>query len=91
MVEETFIDVQRHASQEVPSAPIPAPKTGGTFEVDSNVVKGKYSQYPARPDERIMLKANSFTYPGDHNNHCTKLWNVSLGSHGKNDLFSSGW
>ncbi|KAI4122571.1 MAG: hypothetical protein LQ347_006459 [Umbilicaria vellea] len=39
MAEETVIDVQRHAGQEVPSAPIPAPKTGDTFEVVENVVK----------------------------------------------------
>ena len=56
MAKETVIDIQRHAAQEVLSAPIPAPKTGGTFEVDENVVKGKHSEHLAKPHERTMLK-----------------------------------
>ena len=47
----SVIDVQRHAGQDVPAAPIPAPKTGSTFEVDENVVKGKQSEYLARLDK----------------------------------------
>ena len=51
MSKEAITDVQRHAGQEVPTAPIPAPITGDTFDMDENVVKGKHSEYLEKPDE----------------------------------------
>ena len=35
------LDVERHGGELTPSEPIQTPQTGGTFELDANVVNGR--------------------------------------------------
>jgi hypothetical protein len=37
------LDVDRHAGNEAPTAPVPKPQVGGAFELNSAVVRGKNS------------------------------------------------
>jgi hypothetical protein len=39
------LDVDRHAGNKVPTAPVPKPQVGGAFELNSAVVRGKNSTH----------------------------------------------
>ncbi len=41
--EGTVLDVDRHAGNEVPTAAVPKPQVGGSFELNSAVANGRVS------------------------------------------------